>query len=741
METQTKQTFKFADFDLDAEKRLLLKRGEAVALNSKTFDLLLTLIDNRGQVLSKEDLLNKVWANQFVEENNLTVQISALRKILGEKKGEHQFIVTVPGKGYKFVADVKIPYNEEEIFIERHTVSRVLIEEENSEKVIEDETVDSSFQRLKEDRFSKRRSAFSPAIIFFSVAAITLAAVFGFWSRNAENKPGNQELKLTRLTASGKIANATLTPDGRYTVFAQTEDGGESLWLRQISTGSQRQILPVKPLKFVGLAISPDGNLIYATVFGGDMPDPQLWRIPLLGGVIQEIKGMTTGAAVSLSPDGEKMAFTSSHSSIKETFFSVADIDGTNKKALVRAADEKRSFPNFNANPVAWSPDGQEIACVVEEQVSDGTIKTSILLVNPTDGSEKFISEKRWERVEHLAWIDAENLAFIAYTLDPWKGQVWKVSRNTGEVRQITKDLNNYVWLASADGKLLTVQQNPVSHLTVADFDDKAERFEPREIAKESGYIDNVAWTADGAILYGSSASGKREIWRVDSDGSNATQLTVNANITFGLSISPVDGSLVFCSTVDGKHSLRLADADGKNMRQLTEAAEDVFPNFTADGQTVIFQRGLNNKTLTIWRIGINDRQPVQLIGTHASHPAVSPDGTQTAYYFMDKENDNLWRIGLISSESGSFFGKLDLPPNAAERRMRWHPNGKFIGQILYKGENINLLLLPTGGGESQVVSGLGKGDVNWFDWSDDGEQLALSQTTETQDIILIGNF
>jgi len=368
-------------------------------------------------------------------------------------------------------------------------------------------------------------------------------------------------------------------------------------------------------------------------------------------------------------------------------------------------------------------------------------MKTSILLVNSTDGSEKFISEKRWERVEHLAWIDAENLAFIAYTLDPWKGQVWKVSRNTGEVRQITKDLNNYVWLASADGKLLTVQQNPVSHLTVADFDEKAERFEPREIAKESGYIDTVAWTADGAILYGSSASGKREIWRINSDGSNAAQLTVDANVTFGLSVSPVDGSLVFCSTVDGKHSLRLADADGKNMRQLTEAAEDVFPNFTADGQTVIFQRGLNNKTLTIWRIGINDRQPVQLIGTHASHPAVSPDGTQTAYYFMDKENDNLWRIGLISSESGSFFGKLDLPPNAAERRMRWHPNGKFIGQILYKVENINLLLLPTDGGESQVVSGLGKGDVNWFDWSDDGEQLALSQTTETQDIILISNF
>jgi len=363
------------------------------------------------------------------------------------------------------------------------------------------------------------------------------------------------------------------------------------------------------------------------------------------------------------------------------------------------------------------------------------------VLVDPATGSEKFVSEKRWDRIEHLTWIDAENLAFVVYTFISRQGQIWSFSRNTGEARQITNDLNNYEWLASADGKLLTVQQNSVSHLTVSDFDEKVGRIEPREISKESGYIDNLAWSVDGAIIYSSSASGKREIWRVNSDGSNATQLTVDANVTFGLSISPVDGSLVFCSTDNGKHSLRLADAGGKNMRQLTEAAEDVFPNFTADGQAVIFQRGLNNKTLTIWRIGVNDRKLLQLTGTQASHPAVSPDGAQTAYYFMDRETDNLWRIGLISSESGAFIGKLNLPPNATDRRMRWHPSGKFIGQIFYKGENINLLLLPTDGGQSQVVSGLGKGDVNWFNWSSDGKQLAVSQTTETQDIILLSNF
>ncbi len=98
------QTYSFAEFEIDASKRRLSKNGSPVALNPKAFDLLLALIENRGRIVQKEELLEAVWANQFVEENNLTVHISALRKIFGEKKGEHKFIVTIPGKGYKFVA-------------------------------------------------------------------------------------------------------------------------------------------------------------------------------------------------------------------------------------------------------------------------------------------------------------------------------------------------------------------------------------------------------------------------------------------------------------------------------------------------------------------------------------------------------------------------------------------------------------------------------------------------------------
>ncbi len=109
------EIFSFAEFEIEAAKRLLLKKGAPVSLNPKAFDLLLTLVRARGTVLSKDELLEMVWQGQFVEENNLTVHVAALRKILGETKNEHRFIVTIPGKGYAFVAKVDLAQDAENL--------------------------------------------------------------------------------------------------------------------------------------------------------------------------------------------------------------------------------------------------------------------------------------------------------------------------------------------------------------------------------------------------------------------------------------------------------------------------------------------------------------------------------------------------------------------------------------------------------------------------------------------------
>jgi len=108
MSTGNRIVYEFGGFALEAERRLLLRResGESIALTAKVLDTLLYLVEHRGETLDKDTLLRAIWPELVVEENNLTQNISTLRQVLGETRGENRFIVTVPRKGYRFVADV-----------------------------------------------------------------------------------------------------------------------------------------------------------------------------------------------------------------------------------------------------------------------------------------------------------------------------------------------------------------------------------------------------------------------------------------------------------------------------------------------------------------------------------------------------------------------------------------------------------------------------------------------------------
>ena len=105
MGQQDNSSYEFGRFRLNVAERVLLRDGELVSLTPKVFDILLALVESCGQVVSKEDLMKRVWPNTFVEEGNLTQNISLLRKALGETPGGVQFIETVPRRGYRFVAE------------------------------------------------------------------------------------------------------------------------------------------------------------------------------------------------------------------------------------------------------------------------------------------------------------------------------------------------------------------------------------------------------------------------------------------------------------------------------------------------------------------------------------------------------------------------------------------------------------------------------------------------------------
>jgi DNA-binding winged helix-turn-helix (wHTH) protein/Flp pilus assembly protein TadD len=104
--------YRFDDFKLDIQRRMLYRDSQPIMLPAKAFETLLYLVENSSQLVKKNDLMDKIWQERYVEENNLTQKIFILRRILGDNRNEHQYIVTVPGEGYVFVAPVSKYSNE-----------------------------------------------------------------------------------------------------------------------------------------------------------------------------------------------------------------------------------------------------------------------------------------------------------------------------------------------------------------------------------------------------------------------------------------------------------------------------------------------------------------------------------------------------------------------------------------------------------------------------------------------------
>ena len=102
--TVSREVFRFGEFTLDVGQRRLSRGAEAVRLSPKAHDVLVELVRQEGRLMTKEELLSRIWPEAFVEEGILTVHISALRKALGDEKGAQGYIETVPRRGYRFIA-------------------------------------------------------------------------------------------------------------------------------------------------------------------------------------------------------------------------------------------------------------------------------------------------------------------------------------------------------------------------------------------------------------------------------------------------------------------------------------------------------------------------------------------------------------------------------------------------------------------------------------------------------------
>src|SRR5690242_1457967 len=137
-----KRLFEFGPYRVDAADRLLLKEGKVVPLPPKVFDILLAFVERSGRVLDKDELMQEVWPDTFVEEGNLARNVSTLRRVLGDGEDGHQYIETIPRRGYRFVAKVKELSDGTLILRERSSV--IIEQEEEGEPVATDDPAETA---------------------------------------------------------------------------------------------------------------------------------------------------------------------------------------------------------------------------------------------------------------------------------------------------------------------------------------------------------------------------------------------------------------------------------------------------------------------------------------------------------------------------------------------------------------------------------------------------------------------
>ena len=185
MNEPTRNTiYAFGDFRVDFRKRQLFRVDRPVQLTAKAFDTLAALIAADGETVSKTELIDVVWPETAVEENNLTQQISALRKVFGERAGDHKFIVTIPGRGYRFVAVVRT------------------IEVKSEGEFTDARERKKQYQDLRAPAGSKHNSIFGYSIAAIYILIVCAPAFLVIWRAESQGlKP--QSIAILRFRSAG----------------------------------------------------------------------------------------------------------------------------------------------------------------------------------------------------------------------------------------------------------------------------------------------------------------------------------------------------------------------------------------------------------------------------------------------------------------------------------------------------------------------------------------------------------
>lgn len=747
MKLKTQHLYEFDGYLLNAAEKNLWREDKLVRMPPKVFETLRLLVEKRGEIVSKDEMLDQIWADSFVEESNLSQNVYTLRQIFGKEKN---YIETVPKKGYRFIAPVKLS-EIENVKIEDGSERSLIFASQTKTHVIEETIVEES------DEVAARQKEVSAVNFgwksFLAVAGGTFAAfVIGFLSyhflqpqtENARNLFADVEFKS--LTDTGDAFSPTVSPDGRLVAYLKNGEG-RSLHLKDVESGNDVELKIESNIEPGFLRFAPDGKRIFFRTRGIPQSAQNIYEISYFGGHPQLVAENVWGL-FSFSPDGAKIAFYRRNFRENKQSLIVKNLESGEEKAIIERAFPQMFFLHLYP---AWSPDGEKIAFVPLEKNPD---RSKIVIFDLQTGEEELF-DANLAKIQQIAWLPGGNDLLIVAKEDEKGRQIWRLDFPRGRVARVTNDLHSYNGLSlTADGMRVVTQKRQLKSNIAVLPDAELSR---AEVLTEGDYghhgLFDLRWTANGKIVYEKRGETHRDLWLGDAAGGTHIRLTAaESSHNRRAAVSPDGRFIYFESNRNGAKNIWRINADGSNPAQVTFGDEEscLLPAPAPDGEWLYFIKQ-NKNSNALWRKSLNDEltevvfQPNDF--SFGNFLSVSPDSKYLAFRFQEwqksdddqhDEDTRKVKIGFLNLANFSEIKFTEI--NANLGFIRWTGGGKTFdyaknsangGQIWRR--SLNNQFAP-----AELVFQLPNESIYQFDWSPNDKNLAIARGINRSDLVVL---
>lgn len=579
-----------------------------------------------------------------------------------------------------------------------------------------------------------------------AVAALVVLAIagYGVYSFLSTRGPSHfQTFNITQVTTLGKASLTAISPDARYILTVINDKGLQSLWLRNVPTGSDTQVIPPSPASYKSLAFSPDGNYLYfIKAVDATNTNFDLYRAPVLGGNPQTVaRGIDSD--ITFSPDGHRLAFARANSpEVGKYALISANLDGSDEQTL-NVGTPSSDTPAA----VAWSPDGKEIAYRLSKPenslggialltVNGGKTHRLALFDDFLTGDFKWLPEGR----ELLTLYSQKGPDYFQ------RSQIGLISAGNGHLSTITRDTNSYATLTvSSDGKTLaTVQTKNSQNLYVVHAGDQ--HSEATAVLPQGQAVYAFDWTADGNLVFTDST----RLLRTGIGQGTPTRLVGDANAALvevaGCGSHQLVFSWAFHGGSNGTHVWR-ANGDGSSPTKVTDGKNDRGPVCSPDEKWIYYW---NVEQQQLWRAplggtgspGIVPGSSVPRTVPVGTSLAISPDGKTLAYVLATVPTPEdpypQYKIAVLDLAAASSPRLIDADERISAGGLSFSPDNKAVSYAIRESGVDNLWLQPLDGTPGKQITSFATEQISSFRWSPDGRSIGVLRGHTDSDVVLI---